>query len=159
MQTDQLIKSLKTSNLYAECTCGQEFKLSDAFLFDGTKPFPKEALEKQAELTKALEDRNKKLEKKIKQATEKNVVTTRTTNVGNFLELAVPAAKDFKWVVPDSKYLGRPIDLLVFNGLSNGNVKSLSFVEVKTGNADLNEHQESVRDAIEARKVSYKVFV
>ena len=78
--------------------------------------------------------------------------------MGNFLELAVPTARDFKWVVPDSKYLGRPIDLLVFNGLSNGNVKSLSFVEVKTGEADLNDHQESVKNAIEAKKVSYKVF-
>lgn len=159
MNTEQLIKNLKTSRLFAESPCGHEFKLSDALLFDGTKPFPKQALEKQVELKKTLEERNEKLRKKIKRATETNVITTRATNVGNFLELAVPAAKDFKWVVPDSKYLGKPIDLLVFNGLSNGNVKSLSFVEVKTGDADLNDHQESVRDAIEAHKISYKVFV
>lgn len=144
--------------MYAESCCGHEFKLSDALLFDGTKPFPEEAKEVQEKLKSDIEKRNKNLEKKIKRATETNIITTRATNVGNFLELAVPTARDFKWVVPDSKYLGRPIDLLVFNGLSNGNVKSLSFVEVKTGEADLNDHQESVKNAIEAKKVSYKVF-
>lgn len=160
MLVSELIKNLKSSNLYAENQCcGHEFKLSDALLFDGTKPFPEEALEVQEKLKSELVKRNKNLEKKIKRATETNIITTRATNVGNFLELAVPTARDFKWVVPDSKYLGRPIDLLVFNGLSNGKVKSLSFVEVKTGDADLNDHQESVKEAIEKEKVSFKVFV
>ena len=42
---EQLIKKLRESNLYAVCPCGGEFKLSKAILFDGTKTFPKEALE------------------------------------------------------------------------------------------------------------------
>ena len=70
MQTDQLIKNLKDSNLYAECSCGEEFKLSDAILFDGTKPFPAEALGTQSELNSLLETRNGKLAKKKKLATE-----------------------------------------------------------------------------------------
>jgi len=44
MNTVELIKKLKQSNLWAECPCGEEFKLSDAILFDGTKPFPSEIL-------------------------------------------------------------------------------------------------------------------
>jgi hypothetical protein len=47
VDTGQLIKKLKTSNLYAECPCGEEFKLSEAILFDGAKPFPEEALQTQ----------------------------------------------------------------------------------------------------------------
>ena len=79
-------------------------------------------------------------------------------NIGKNLERALPTLKDFKWVVPDSKFLGDPLDLLIFNGLSTGNVTSLSFVEVKSGNAHLNGHQKSIRDAIEDHKVSFKVF-
>jgi predicted Holliday junction resolvase-like endonuclease len=159
MQIDHLINSLKASGLYAECPCGEEFKLSDAILFDGTKPFPEEALEAKTELIKELEKRENTLAKKISQVTEKTAITTRATNVGNFLELALPTAKDFKWVVPDSRFLGKPIDLLVFNGLSKGKVESLSFVEVKTGKATLSDNEKSIRDALADHKVSYKVFV
>jgi len=39
MNADDLIKQLKSSNLYAECLCGEEFKLSSAILFDGLGSF------------------------------------------------------------------------------------------------------------------------
>ena len=159
MQTDHLIKSLKTSGLYAECPCGAEFKLSDAVLFDGTKPFPHEALVIQNELNAVLQTRDQDLILKIKRATEIAEKTTKAVNIGKNLERALPTIKDFKWVVPDSKFLGDPIDLVVFNGLSNGKVNSLSFVEVKSGKARLNNRQKSIRDAIEDHKVSYEVFV
>lgn len=159
MNIEQLITNLKDSNLYAECSCGEEFKLSDAILFDGTKPFPAKALGTQSELNTLLETRNGELAKKKKLATEVAERTTTAVNIGKHLERALPTLKGFKWVVPDSKFLSDPIDLLVFNGLSNGKVDSLSFVEVKSGKAKLNSHQKSIRDAIGDHKVSYEVFV
>ena len=158
MNTELLIKKLKTSNLYAECPCGGEFKLSKAILFDGTKPFPKEALKIQQQLKDELKERDAELKKREKLATEKAEITTKAVNIGKNLEKVLPTMKDFKWIVPDSKFLGDPIDLIVFNGLSMSNVSSLSFVEVKSGNAGLNKHQKSIRDAIEERRVSYRVF-
>lgn len=159
MKIADLIKDLKTSELYAECPCGQEFAISETFLFDGAvKPFPKEALEIQAELQKSLADQRIELAKQIKQITQKTAKTTAAVNIGKTLEKVLPVAKDFKWIVPDTKVLGDPIDLLIFNGLSNGKVDSLSFVEVKSGAARLNPHQKSIRDAIADNKVSYGVF-
>ena len=158
MKIEELIQSLITSGLFAECPCGEEFKLSDAILFDGTKPFPDEALKRQEELRQELAERKEELEKRKKSATEKAEKTATAVNIGKSLEKVLPVAKDFKWVVPDTKVLGDPIDLLVFNGLSTGNVQSLSFVEVKSGAARLNAHQRSIRDAIEDQKVSYGVF-
>jgi predicted Holliday junction resolvase-like endonuclease len=159
MDVMKLIAELQTSKLYATCPCGEEFKISKAVLFDGTKPFPKGALEKQQELKDSLEERKKLLEKRNKAATEKAQKTTAAVNIGKSLEKILPVAKDFKWVVPDTKVLGDPIDLMVFNGLSNGKVDSLSFVEVKSGAAKLNDHQKSIRDAIADHKVSYGVFI
>ena len=159
MQIEELIKDLKASALFAECPCGQEFKVSDAVLFDGTQPFPKEALEKQEELKQQLADREEMLKKNLKKVTEGAQKLSAAINIGKSLEKVLPVAKDFKWVVPDTKVLGDPIDMLVFNGLSNGNVESLSFVEVKSGKARLNGHQKSIRDAIQDHKVSYGVFV
>jgi len=154
----QLIKKLRESNLYAECPCGGEFKLSRSILFDGTKPFPEKALEIQKQLKEELKDREEELKKRRKLATEKAQITTKAVNIGKSLEKVLPTMRDFKWPVPDSKFLGDPIDLMVFNGLSVNKVKSINFVEVKSGKARLNKHQESIRDAIEEQKVSYKVF-
>ena len=158
MNIEQLIKKLRESNLYAECPCGGEFKLSRSILFDGTKPFPEKALEIQKRFKEELKDREEKLKKRRKLATEKAQITTKAVNIGKNLEKVLPTMRDFKWTVPDSKFLGDPIDLIIFNGLSINKVKSINFIEVKSGKAGLNNHQKSIRDAIEEQKVSYKVF-
>ncbi len=158
MNTEELIKQLRASNLYAECRCGEEFKLSQAILFDGTKPFPPKALEIQKQLQEQIKEREGELKKRKKLATEKAVITTKAVNVGKNLEKILPTLKDFKWELPDSRFLGDPIDLITFNGLSIGKVNSISFIEVKSGGARLNEHQKSIKDAIEDKKVICKVF-
>ena len=127
-------------------------------MFDGTKPFPEEAFEIQNQLHQQMEERRKALRKRKKLVTEKAQITTKAVNVGRNLEKILPIAQDFRWSVPDCKFLGDPIDLIVFNGLSVNKVNSLSFIEVKSGNASLNEHQKSIRDAIKDKKVSYRVF-
>ena len=55
-------------------------------------------------------------------------------------------------------FLGDPIDLLTFNGLSENNIDSISFIEVKSGKARLNDHQKLVKEAVEDNRVTYKVF-
>ena len=158
MNTEQLIKQLKESNLYAECPCGEEFKLSDAILFDGTKGFPLEALEKQKELKEELKEREDDLKKKGKLASERAEKTAMAVNIGKKLEVILPTMKDFKWRLADCRFLGDPIDFITFNGFSINEVYSLSFVEVKSGGARLNDHQKAVKEAIEDKKVSYKEF-
>ena len=64
MSAGQLIAKLKLSKLYAECPCGGEFMLSDAILFDGTRPFPEEAWGIRAQLSDVLENRELELKKK-----------------------------------------------------------------------------------------------
>lgn len=158
MDVEKLIKELKESNLYAECSCGGEFKLSQAILFDGTKPFPPEALEIQNKLKEELTTSEEELKKRRKLATEKALITAKSVNIGKNLEKVLPTMKDFKWELPDSRFLGDPIDLITFNGLSLGKTDSISFIEVKSGNARLNQHQKSIKDAVEDKKVRYKVF-
>jgi predicted Holliday junction resolvase-like endonuclease len=157
-KTDLIIKSLKASNLYAECSCGGEFKLSESLIFDGTKPFPKEALEIQKKLKQGLKDQEEDLKKKRKLATKKAEITTKSVNIGKNLEKVLPTMKDFKWKLSDCRPMGDPIDLLIFNGYSLDMVRSINFIEVKSGKARLNKHQKAIKDAVEDKRVSYKVF-
>lgn len=158
MTTKKIIDQLKKSNLYAECPCGAEFKLSRSILFDGTKSFPNEALDIQLQLQEEFEERKANLKKKKKLATERAEITTRAVNIGRSLEKVLPTMKDFKWTLSDSRFLGDPIDLIVFSGLSIRKVTSIDFIEVKSGRARLNPHQKLIKDAIEDEKVSYKVL-
>ena len=160
MNTEELIRKLQGSNLFAECpSCGGEFKLSQSLLFDGSKPFPGEAAEKQKEMMEELRARLEELKSRKMRATLRAENTARAVNVGHNLEKVLPTMKDFKWELPDSRFLGNPIDLIVFNGLSANKVTSISFIEVKSGSARLNDHQKSIRDAVQQGKVKYKEFV
>jgi predicted Holliday junction resolvase-like endonuclease len=77
--------------------------------------------------------------------------------------LAVTAAKVHEQLVPylpefgfnpkDARFLGSPVDLVIFDGLAAGDVKRVVFLEVKTGGAPLTTRERQVRDVIDAREV------
>ncbi len=159
MAIEKLLEKLKKSDLYAECgCCNGEFKLSDSILFDGTKPFPTDALDVKNTLIDGLKQAEEDLKKRKKLVTEKAEITTKSVNIGKSLEKVLPTMSDFKWDLPDCRFLGDPIDLVTFNGMSINKLESISFIEVKSGKARLNKHQKSVKDAIEDNRITYKVF-
>lgn len=55
----------------------------------------------------------------------------------------------------DAKFLGSPVDFIVFNGIKDGNINEVVFVEVKTGNSHLNKNEFSLKKAIDEKKVRY----
>ena len=158
MKTEDIIYKLKNSDLYAECSCGGEFKLSDVLLFDGTKPFPPEVKEVQEKYEEDLKQREEDLETSKKLATERATITTTAVNIGKSLEKVLPSMDDFRWELPDCRFLGDPIDLVTFNGCCQNKIESISFIEVKSGKARLNKNQRRVRDAVQDKKVIYEVF-
>jgi len=158
MKTEDIINKLKNSDLYAECSCGGEFKLSNVLLFDGTKPFPPEVKEVQQRYEEELKQREEDLKKSKKLATERATITTTAVNIGKLLEKVLPTMDDFRWALPDCRFLGDPIDLVTFNGCSQNKIESISFIEVKSGKARLNKNQRRVRDAVQDKSVLYEVF-
>ena len=58
---------------------------------------------------------------------------------------------DFK----DARFLGSPVDLVVFDGLSEGRVRRIVFVEVKTGGAGLTGRERLVREVVRGGKVEW----
>jgi predicted Holliday junction resolvase-like endonuclease len=58
----------------------------------------------------------------------------------------------------DARFLGTPLDFIVFDGLDEGEVRRIVFVEVKTGRASLVSRERRCRDAIEAGRVEYQLL-
>ena len=158
MRIQNLIKELQSSKLYAECPgCTEEFKLSEATLFDGLGKFPEEAQAKVNELEQELKDWAEEIKKKRQRATKGAEKSATAIGLGKNLEKFLPELKNFDLPLPDCRFLADPIDLVVFHGCTSNKVKSISFVEVKSGNAKLNKHQKAIKDTIEDGKVKYKV--
>lgn len=68
--------------------------------------------------------------------------------VGKVYEQLVPHLPDFQWNPKDARFIGSPVDFLVFDGLNEGVMRSVVFVEVKTGRSALSSRERLVRDAI-----------
>ena len=56
----------------------------------------------------------------------------------------------------DAQFLGRPVDFVVFDGLDEGSLRRIVFVEVKTGTSTLNTRERRVRDVIRSGAVEWR---
>jgi len=92
------------------------------------------------------------------EARRDSVERSRATLSGQFLERLAPHFPDFPYDPTDLRFLGTPVDYVVFDGLSEGVVDAIVFLEVKSGEAGLSTVQRRVRDAIEAGAVRWDVY-
>lgn len=75
---------------------------------------------------------------------------------GQIAEQIAPFLPDFPANPSDARFIGKPVDFIVFSGLSeNEKIDEILFVEVKTGKSLLSEREKEVKKAIEQRKVRY----
>jgi predicted Holliday junction resolvase-like endonuclease len=74
---------------------------------------------------------------------------------GKVHEQLVPYLPDFPWNPKDVRFLGSPVDLVVFDGLAEGRVRRVVFVEVKTGGAGLTGRERMVREVVRAGEVQW----
>ena len=159
LDVSSIIQALNKSKLIAECPhCGDEFAMSKALLFDGRGKFPDKAEVRRLELLQELKDRAADLLEKQKRATTKSENTTIAVGIGKIIEKILPAHKNFDLIPADCRFLAEPIDMIVFDGVSENKVKKITFMDVKTGGATLNKHQRQVRDAINDHNVKWESY-
>jgi predicted Holliday junction resolvase-like endonuclease len=75
---------------------------------------------------------------------------------GKVLERLVPLLKNFNHSPHDVRWLGDPIDLVVFDGASNDNPQKITFVEIKSGKSELTEKQKKIKQIIKEGKVFWE---
>lgn len=92
-------------------------------------------------------------EKEIRQDAAKR---SRLTLGGLFLEQLAPYLPGFKHDPTEARFIGSPIDFIVFRGLSSGEPEEVIFVEVKKGSSSLSSIERRLRETIEKRKVRWE---
>jgi len=89
-----------------------------------------------------------------------SVARSRSVVSGKVQEHLAPLFPEFisQFNPKDARFLGTPLDFVVFDGLDEGEVRKVVFVEVKTGKASLASRERRCRDAIEAGRVEYQLL-
>lgn len=77
---------------------------------------------------------------------------------GKVYEQLIPYLPEFSFNPKDARFLGSPVDFVVFDGLADGNVRRVVFVEVKTGGSALTARERQVRNVIAAREVEWELL-
>src|SRR6266705_1410011 len=86
---------------------------------------------------------------------ENAVQRSLAVTAGKVHEQLVPYLPEFGFNPKDARFLGSPVDLVVFDGLAAGELRRVVFLEVKTGGAPLTARERQVRTVIEAREVAW----
>lgn len=74
---------------------------------------------------------------------------------GKVYEQLVPYLPGFPFNPKDARFLGSPVDLIVFDGLDRGALERVVFVELKTGQAGLSLRERQLRAVIQAGQVEW----
>jgi predicted Holliday junction resolvase-like endonuclease len=83
------------------------------------------------------------------------VRASRAVTTGKIVEQLVPHFPSFPFNPREARFVGSPVDFVVFDGLETGAVQRVVFVEVKTGDAGLTIRERLVRDAVRAGRVEW----
>jgi len=67
---------------------------------------------------------------------------------GKVAEHLVPWMEGFNFDPRDVRFLGGPVDLIVFEGMTNGDLERIVLVEIKTGKSGLSSRERQIRDAV-----------
>jgi len=81
---------------------------------------------------------------------------SRAVTVGKVTEHVVPFLPDFQHNPKDARFLGTPVDFVVFDGLDAGAVEKITFIEVKTGASSLTKREQQIREAINRGAIAWE---
>ncbi|WP_292459763.1 Holliday junction resolvase-like protein [Methanothermococcus sp.] len=133
----------------------EEIELRALKLFDEWKTI---------ELKREVDEKAKILFKEWKQKEEKNIrrdAIKRSEAVvkGKIIENLIPYFPEFKYNPKDARFIGSPVDFVVFDGLSERNLRKIVFVEVKTGKkGTLSNREKLIKKCVENKNIKYELI-
>jgi predicted Holliday junction resolvase-like endonuclease len=99
------------------------------------------------------EEEEKRLEEARKQAIEQS----RAVLGGKFTEQMAPYLPEFKYDPTEARFIGTPVDLVVFPGLAQGEPREIVLIEVKSGRSSrLTPRERRVKELVEANMVRWE---
>jgi len=94
-------------------------------------------------------------EKAVKEA----IAQSRAVLGGKFTEQMAPYLPEFRYDPTEARFIGSPIDLIVFPGLSRGDPEEIVIMEIKSGRTvQLTPQERKIRQLIEEGMVRWELI-
>jgi len=86
------------------------------------------------------------------------IMKSRAVLGGQFSEQLAPFLPDFQYLPNECRFIGKPIDLIVFKGMDEKDINEIVFVEVKSGKAKLSPHEKKLKEVIDKKKIRWEEY-
>jgi len=92
-----------------------------------------------------------------------SVNRSRSTLKGKIAEQMAPLLPSFRYLPADARFIGSPVDYIIFDGLSavadeKGSAIRIVFMDVKHGSATLTRTQRVIKKAVEEGAVAWQTL-
>lgn len=99
--------------------------------------------------------KNKYWESELPAHRKQAILQSRAVLGGQFSEQLAPYLPNFEYLPTECRFVGKPIDFLVFKGMDKKEIEEVVFVEVKSGKSKLSSSEKKLKDAINKKKVKW----
>jgi len=98
-------------------------------------------------------------EEEREKARKEAIAQSRAVLGGKFVEQLAPYLPEFKYDPTEARFIGSPIDLIVFPGLASGDPEEIVIMEIKTGKTgQLTPQERKIRQLIEDGMVRWELI-
>jgi len=105
------------------------------------------------------ETEKQKWEVEVEKACKAAIAQSRAVLGGKFVEQLAPYLPEFKYDPTEARFIGSPIDLIVFPGLAAGDPQEIVIMEIKTGKSShLTPEERKIRQLIEDGMVRWELI-
>lgn len=96
---------------------------------------------------------------KVEDIVKARLKQSRAVLGGLVSEQMAPLLPGFPFDPGDCRFVGKPVDFIVFRGMNEKNISEVVFLEVKSGvSRGLNEQERKLRDAVQSGRVRWEEF-
>src|SRR3989339_1441401 len=100
----------------------------------------------------------KEHQEKIPEIRETAIKQSRAVLSGQFSEQIAPYMPDFPYKPTEARFVGKPVDFIVFRGMDEKKIEEVVFVEVKSGQGQLSNVEKSLKEAIKNKSVAWHEY-
>lgn len=86
------------------------------------------------------------------------IMKSRSVLGGHFSENLAPYLPNFPFLPTECRFIGKPVDFLVFKGMDDKKIDEIVFVEVKSGDAKLSPQEKNLKETISKKKVKFEEY-
>jgi len=101
---------------------------------------------------------NHKWKDKLPEIRQEAAAKSRSVLRGLFSEQLAPYLPDFPYSPTEARFIGKPVDFIVFEGMDEKKINSVKFVEVKSGKSQLTQQEKELKKTVESKKVSFEEY-